>query len=234
MISNSLKSKKPLPPCVIMAGGIGRRLGNITKSTPKPAVKINNVPFIVHLINWLKQNGFKKFYFLLSFKKNKLQKIIIEYFKKNKNLKFKILVEEKRCGTYGALIEHLKEFENKFFYTNADEIAKFNIKKMYKEFLKSKTSIMTCIIKTSNGNFNLNRKKKIISLEGIKSFKDCGYKFISKKVFMNKNKKYEKVEDFLYKYYIKKSKIGYFQLNDLPLKIDTVVDIKRTKLKLKE
>tara|TARA_B100001057_G_scaffold473276_1_gene537531 strand:- start:2793 stop:3497 length:705 start_codon:yes stop_codon:yes gene_type:complete len=234
VISNNLKAKKTLPSCVIMAGGVGRRLGNITKSTPKPAIKINKVPYIIYLLNWLKKNGFKKFYFLLSFKKDKLEKIIIEYFKKNKNLKFKILSEKRRCGTYSALVEHIKELEDSFFYTNADEIGKFNIKNMYQNFLKSKTDIMSCVIKTRNGNFNLDKKNEIIRLGGIKKFKDCGYKFISKKVFKKKFKKYKKVEDFLYQKYIKKNNISYYKLNNLPLRIDTANDIRRAKLKLKK
>ena len=68
-----------------------------------------------------------------------------------------------------------------FFYTNADEIGRFNIKDMYRNFLRTKTDIMSCVIKTRKGNFSLDRKKKVITLKGIKNFKDCGYKFILKK-----------------------------------------------------
>ena len=31
--------------CIILAGGLGSRLGVITKKTPKPLLNINNVPF---------------------------------------------------------------------------------------------------------------------------------------------------------------------------------------------
>ena len=232
MISIKYREKNKLPPCVIMAGGMGKRLGKITKSTPKPAIKINKIPYIIYLIKWLKKNGFKKFYFLLSFEKNKLKKIITEYFNKNKNLSFKIYIDKKRSGTYGALLDHINQFEEKFFYTNGDEIGRFNIKKMYKDFLDSKTKIMSCVIKSKHGNFNLDKKKRIISENGQKKFKDCGYKFMYRKIFNKKNKKYIKVEEYLYQNYIKKNKISYFELDDLPLRIDTAYDIKRTKLKL--
>ncbi len=213
---------------------MGKRLGNITKSTPKPAIKINKIPFIIYLINWLKKNGFKKFYFLISFKKIKLEKILFDYFKENKNLKYKTFTEKKRCGTYGALMDNINKFEEKFFYTNADEIAKLDIYKMYKKFLKSKTNVMSSVIKTSNGNLSLNRKKKIVSLVGEEKFNDCGYKFIARKTFKKREKKYTKVEDFLYQDYIKKNDISYYELNELPLRIDTANDIKRTKIKIKK
>ena len=34
---------------VILVGGLGTRLGNLTKKTPKPLIKINKICFI----NWL-------------------------------------------------------------------------------------------------------------------------------------------------------------------------------------
>jgi NDP-sugar pyrophosphorylase family protein len=37
---------------VILAGGLGKRLGVITKKTPKPLLKINGIPFLRHIINY--------------------------------------------------------------------------------------------------------------------------------------------------------------------------------------
>jgi len=36
---------------IILAGGAGSRLGDITKVIPKPLVKIGKIPIIVHIIN---------------------------------------------------------------------------------------------------------------------------------------------------------------------------------------
>ena len=36
--------------CLILAGGIGSRLGKITKKIPKPLIKINNNIFLDYLI----------------------------------------------------------------------------------------------------------------------------------------------------------------------------------------
>ena len=45
---------------VILCGGQGKRLGNLTKFTPKPLLKINNLPFIEYLIKNLSRYGVKK------------------------------------------------------------------------------------------------------------------------------------------------------------------------------
>ena len=43
--------------CIILAGGLGSRLGDLTKKTPKPLIKINNLPFLFYLILKLKNEG---------------------------------------------------------------------------------------------------------------------------------------------------------------------------------
>ena len=46
---------------VILAGGLGTRLGKLTESTPKALVKINNKPFIEWQINYFLNQGKKVF-----------------------------------------------------------------------------------------------------------------------------------------------------------------------------
>ena len=56
---------------VILAGGKGTRLLNLTKETPKAMISVNNKPFIDILINQLKKKGIKKFLILAGYKKKK-------------------------------------------------------------------------------------------------------------------------------------------------------------------
>ena len=117
--------KNKLPPCVIMAGGRGKRLGFITRSTPKSIIKIKNKPFIVHQLKWLLKSGFTNFKFLVAYKRQKITKVIDKFFE-GKNLKYKIIVDKNK-GTFPAILMNKKKLDNEFFYTNADEISYFNI-----------------------------------------------------------------------------------------------------------
>mgnify|MGYP001311782882 CR=1 FL=1 len=65
-----------------------------------------------------------------------------------------------------------------------------------------------------------------------KKYIDCGYKFINKEIFNHARKKYKKIEDFIYGDYLKNNKISYFLVKKKPLRIDTALDIKRTKNEL--
>lgn len=61
---------------IILAGGIGSRLGNIVKDTPKPFLKINNNPFVLKIVERLIDQGIKKIIFCLGHKPKK----IIDFF----------------------------------------------------------------------------------------------------------------------------------------------------------
>ena len=46
----------------ILAGGIGSRLGKITKTTPKPLLKVNGEYFINYILEKIYLTGFKEVY----------------------------------------------------------------------------------------------------------------------------------------------------------------------------
>jgi glucose-1-phosphate cytidylyltransferase len=53
---------------VILAGGKGTRLSELTKSIPKPMVKIGSKPILIHIINIYLKYGFSDFYILVGYK----------------------------------------------------------------------------------------------------------------------------------------------------------------------
>ena len=54
----------------ILVGGIGSRLGKITKNTPKPLIKIDKKRFLDYLLAKLSKYNFRKIYLLCSYKKH--------------------------------------------------------------------------------------------------------------------------------------------------------------------
>ena len=66
---------------VILVGGLGLRLGNITKRVPKPLIKIDDKKFLDHLLIKISQYNFKRIFLLCSYKKKySLDYIIIRKF----------------------------------------------------------------------------------------------------------------------------------------------------------
>ena len=64
---------------VILAGGLGSRISEYTKTIPKPMIRINGKPLIYYIMKHYAKYGFKEFYIALGYK----GEIIKKYFKKN-------------------------------------------------------------------------------------------------------------------------------------------------------
>ena len=72
---------------VILAGGMGTRLGEYTKTIPKPMVKVAGKPILIHIIKIYLKYGYTDFILSLGFK----AQIIANYFIKNKKISLKDL-----------------------------------------------------------------------------------------------------------------------------------------------
>lgn len=61
---------------LILAGGYGSRLGNITEAIPKPMVKIGRYPIIIHIMKYYASFGYRDFIISAGYK----AEVIKEYF----------------------------------------------------------------------------------------------------------------------------------------------------------
>jgi NDP-sugar pyrophosphorylase family protein len=86
---------------VILAGGLGTRLGKITQVTPKPMVDVDGRPFLEHLVVRLRSRGFTDFVMLVGH----LGEQIIEYFADGSEfgVSIRYSVEKELLGTGGAM-----------------------------------------------------------------------------------------------------------------------------------
>ena len=72
---------------VILAGGLGTRLSEYTKTIPKPMVKVNGLPILVYIMNHYIKFGFNDFIIAAGYKGI----VIKKYFETN-NIRAKIKV----------------------------------------------------------------------------------------------------------------------------------------------
>ena len=95
---------------VILAGGLGTRISEYTKTIPKPMIRIKNKPIIHHIMDHYASYGHNEFYIALGYKGN----IIKKYFK-NKNLsKWKInLIETEKNTMTGGRLKRWKKSSRK-------------------------------------------------------------------------------------------------------------------------
>jgi glucose-1-phosphate cytidylyltransferase len=64
---------------VILAGGLGTRLSELTDVVPKPMVHIGGLPILVHIMDSYARHGVKNFYVLAGYKSNVIKDYLLNF-----------------------------------------------------------------------------------------------------------------------------------------------------------
>jgi len=115
---------------VILAGGKGTRLTEVSNNLPKSMVPILGKPLLQYLIELCVQNNIFDIKLLVSYKKN----IIENYFGDGSKYGAKIqyIVEEIPKGTAGALFDALSELDDQFLVIYGDTFLDVDLKSFWK------------------------------------------------------------------------------------------------------
>jgi glucose-1-phosphate cytidylyltransferase len=124
---------------VILAGGLGTRLAEYTKTIPKPMVKILNVPIIERIIRYYNKFGFEDFLIAGGYKQTFLKK----YFKRKlRNLSIKVIDTGKKTMTGGRVKRLQKYLKNeRFMLTYGDGLSNVNLNELLKFHSKTKSYV---------------------------------------------------------------------------------------------
>jgi NDP-sugar pyrophosphorylase family protein len=170
---------------LIFVGGYGKRLGNLTKKTPKPLLLINNKPFINYLLEKIIKIQPKKIIFLCKYKNSQF---LLKYNKKKINKTFlSCVIEKKKLGTGGSLFNAKKYITNNTLVANGDTFFNINFNKFNKIPLKKNVMFM-CLVKNkiykSNKKLSqLNTKKKLVIFSKKNSnLMNAGFYVVNKKI----------------------------------------------------
>ena len=170
---------------LIFVGGYGKRLGNLTKKTPKPLLLINNKPFINYLLEKIIKIQPKKIIFLCKYKNSQF---LLKYNKKKINKTFlSCIIEKKKLGTGGSLFNAKKYITNNTLVANGDTFFNINFNKFNKILLKKNVMFM-CLVKNkiykSNKKLSqLNTKKKLVIFSKKNSnLMNAGFYVVNKKI----------------------------------------------------
>lgn len=130
---------------VIMAGGLGTRLGELTQEIPKPMVAVAGKPMLLHVVESLREQGFYRFKFCVNYKKEKIKK----FFKKGTHLGVEIdyIEENQRLGTAGALSLIEDAPSEPFIVMNADVMTSLNFGELIEHHVNSKSTATMCLRK---------------------------------------------------------------------------------------
>ena len=125
---NDLVAGPTRTPVVIMAGGLGKRLGSLCEETPKPMLKIAGEPILQHIIASLTKIGFMSIFISVNHKSD----VIESYFGDGSNFGCHItyIRETKRLGTAGSISLLDGLIDTEFLVVNGDVLTRANLMNM--------------------------------------------------------------------------------------------------------
>jgi dTDP-glucose pyrophosphorylase len=130
-------------PVVIMAGGLGSRLGELTQDIPKSMLQVGSKPLLETILISFVERGFYRFYISVNYKKE----IIMDYFGNGSQwgVNIEYLVEDKRLGTAGALSLIKEELDEPIVVSNGDVITSLDYEVLLKHHIKQNSKVTMCV-----------------------------------------------------------------------------------------
>jgi D,D-heptose 1,7-bisphosphate phosphatase len=118
----------PTTQAVILVGGLGSRLGDLTATTPKPLLPVAGVPFLDYLLFELGRYGIRSIILAAQFESEKIREFARQSAAaKQFNMNIAVAVEPMRADTGGAIFHAQNSLEDQFFLMNGDSWLDFNL-----------------------------------------------------------------------------------------------------------
>mgnify|MGYP000971944236 FL=1 len=159
---------------VILAGGLGTRISEYTKTIPKPMIKICGKPIIHRIIDHYVRYGHNEFYIALGYK----GKVIKEYFKKKKlTKKIKIhLIETGKNTMTGGRLKRLKKYlDETFLLTYGDGLSDVNLDKLINFHKRNKKLITLTAVRPPARFGSIKINKNVVKYFREKNSLDSGW-----------------------------------------------------------
>jgi len=218
---------------IIVCGGKGKRMGDITKRIPKPMLKIGNKTIIEHKIKYYQSKEINKFIFCLGYKSKLLKNFLSG---KITNAIFD------DGGISAGILKRIffvkKYIKNDTLISYGDTLAKINFKDLISKHKKSKCvlTIVVAPIKNPFGIVEWNTKNRAKTFREKPIFNHfIGYSVISPNFFKKITSKIINLSDGkgvveAIKHLIKKKQVNIYKFNDLQITINSKTELYNAKL----
>lgn len=109
---------------LVMAGGKGRRLGGLTKRTPKPLLPVGGRPILDRILERLEGHGIRSIYISVHHLAEQIEAFVLE---RHNSAKVELLREARPMGTAGALAKLPREHDGDILVMNGDILARADL-----------------------------------------------------------------------------------------------------------
>ena len=130
---------------VVLMGGLGTRLGDLTKAHPKSMMEVEGLPFFDYELFLLKRAGFNKLLFLTGYESDEIE----EYYGDGSNAGVSISYcrdGEKLLGTGGAVRRAYDVLEDEFMLIYGDSFMDIDYSETLYRYERAKMNGATCLM----------------------------------------------------------------------------------------
>lgn len=151
---------------LILAGGLGTRLGKLTENIPKPLIEVNGKPFLESLLHYYKKQGFTDFILAIGHHSEKIEKYFGNGSKWDVNIKYS--KEETPLGTGGAIKLAEDLIDDDVLVCNGDSFLDIDFKKLIEQHKEKNADFTMALVEAPNHKDNeltlLDENDKIIKI----------------------------------------------------------------------
>lgn len=194
-----MSKKIKIRQAVILCGGLGTRLKNLTSKNPKPMINCLGKPFLYSIMEKLSSHGIKNFLLLTGYKSKKIENFFSNGKRWNWNIKYS--VGDISLDTGERLLKAQNQISDNFMLLYSDNWVPINFSNYLNFYEQNFPNFCLISAKKKPGNLKINNSQILKhSFQRKTSFNyvDIGFWAINKKKFFSNNKKkFTKTNEFL-------------------------------------
>jgi len=223
---------------VIMAGGLGKRLGKLTRKTPKPLLQVGDRPLLGIIVNQLRKHGIFKIFVSVNYRSEQIKNYLGNG--RDFDVEINYLEEKEFLGTAGPIKLLPEKPQEPFLVVNGDILSTVNFANLLRSHKFSGKTMTICI-----REFRLDIPYGIVKTKGTdltKIEEKPSYNFlINTGIYVLNPSILDEIEprkrldmpELIQKIAAKGAGVGCFPLSEFWLDIGRIEDYQRAQLEIK-
>jgi D-glycero-alpha-D-manno-heptose 1-phosphate guanylyltransferase len=152
---------------IVLCGGLGTRLGELTRETPKPLIEVAGRPFVTHVLDHLVNSGTKRIVLAVSFQWEKLRDALGLSWR---GIPLTYCVDSNPMGTGGAIKFSMQQNDlEKAFVVNGDTLLLESLRPLMDLSDLFQADVVIALKRVENagrfGRVHIEPNKRVISFE---------------------------------------------------------------------
>lgn len=147
----SIAKSHRMPQVVILAGGLGTRLGEKTQHQPKSLIEVGGKPILSHILDWVKSQGCNRALVLTGHHGEQFAGFVYP------GIELTFVQEPEQLGTGGALWNARESLEDEFMLLWGDDYHPIDYSSLIK-YHREKSSPLTMTVTTEHECMNLHHE----------------------------------------------------------------------------